>query len=141
MPEAVLDNSAYARMRTSSAVRDAVLAYLDLPLHSLRSVLVQRIEIGVSARDVTDHERTLAALRAMPVLPQTDDVVETAHTLQRTLVERGTHRGPKVVDVVIAATALVHGAEVLHYDADYDLIADAEPRLRTRWVVPRGSVA
>jgi predicted nucleic acid-binding protein len=128
-------------MRTSSAVRDAVLAYVGLPLHTLRSVLVQRIEIGVSARDVTDHERTLASLQAMPVLPQTDDVVEAAQALQRTLVERGTHRGPKVVDVVIAATALVHGAEVLHYDADYDLIADAEPRLRTRWVVPRGSVA
>ncbi len=141
MPEAVLDNSAFARVRTSPSVRDAVLAYLGLPLHTLRSVLVQRVEIGVSARDVGDHDRTLASLRAMPVLPQTDEVVETAHALQRVLVERGTHRGPKVVDVVIAATALVHDAEVLHYDADYDLIADAEPRLRTRWVVPRGSVA
>ncbi|MCO7218765.1 PIN domain-containing protein [Klenkia sp. PcliD-1-E] len=104
-------------------------------------MLVQRMEIGVSARDVTEYDAGMSVLAGMPVLPQTDDVVEAAHALQRTLVERGAHRGPKVVDVVIAATALVHGAEVLHYDADYDLIAEAEPRLRTRWVVPRGSVA
>ncbi|GHE10691.1 PIN domain-containing protein [Klenkia taihuensis] len=141
MPEAVLDNSAYARIRTTPAVRDAVLEYVGSPLHTLRSVLVQRMEIGVSARDVAEYDAGMSVLAGMPVLPQTDAVVAVAHEMQRALVQRGTHRGPKVVDVVIAATALVHDAEVLHYDADYDLIADAEPRLRTRWVVPRGSVA
>jgi predicted nucleic acid-binding protein len=64
-----------------------------------------------------------------------------AQSLQRALVERGTHRGPKVVDLLIAATALVHDIEILHYDSDYDVLAAAEPRLRVRWVVPRGSVA
>lgn len=141
MPEAVLDNSAYARIRTSPQVRDALLAYLGEPLTSIRSVLVQRIEIGVSARDVAEHDRTMAALDVVPLLPQTDEVVRAAQVLQRALVQHGTHRGPKVVDLVIAATALVHDVEVLHYDADYDLLAAAEPRLRTRWIVPRGSVA
>ena len=141
MPEAVLDNSAFARIRTAPAVREAVLAYVGAPLQTLRSVLVQRLEIGVSARNVGEYDAGMVALAGMPVLPQTDEVVEAAHALQRSLVVRGTHRGPQVVDVVIAATALVYDAEVLHYDADYDLLVGAEPRLRARWIVPRGSVA
>ena len=46
-----------------------------------------------------------------------------------------------MIDLLIAATALVHDCEVLHYDSDFDLLADAEPALRARWIVPRGSVA
>lgn len=140
MPEAVLDNSVYARIRTSPRVRDAVLEHLAGPLNTLRSVLVQRLEIGVSARDLVEYDRDAAALDAVPLLAQTADVAAAALGLQRRLVEEGTHRGPKVVDVVIAATALVHDATVLHYDSDYDLLGAVEPRLRCRWIVPRGSI-
>jgi predicted nucleic acid-binding protein len=140
VPEAILDNSAYARIRTEESVRSAVLAYLAGPLHTLRSVLVQRLEIGVSARNTAEHDRDMAALAAIPLLPQDDAVAQQAVAMQRALVARGTHRGPKVVDLVIAATAVVHGAEVLHYDSDYDALAAAEPRLRATWIVPRGSV-
>jgi len=142
VPEAVLDNSAYARIARHAAVREAVLLYLSGPLNTLRSVLVQRLEICISVRSVAEFDAEMQALAAMPLLDDTLPAVSVAaQSLQRALVERGTHRGPKVVDLLIAATALVHDVEILHYDSDYDLLAAAEPRLRARWVVPRGSVA
>lgn len=142
MPEAILDNSAYARIARDTSVREAVLHYLNGPLNTLRSVLVQRLEICISVRNVSEFDAEMQALAAMPLLDDTPPAVNVAaRSLQRALVQRGTHRGPKVVDLLIAATALVHDVEVLHYDGDYDLLADAEPRLRARWIVPRGSVA
>lgn len=142
MPEAILDNSAYARIARHASVRDAVLDYLNGPLNTLRSVLVQRLEICASVRNVAEFDAEMQALAAMPLLDDALPAVgEAAEALQRALVQRGTHRGPKVVDLLIAATALVHHAEVLHYDAGFDLLAAAGPSLQTRWVVPRGSVA
>lgn len=142
MPSAILDNSAYARIRLDPPVRDAVLAYLDRPLATLRTVLVQRREICVSARNVREFDRTVASLAAMPLLPDaTEEVSRASESLQRKLVHRGTHRGPKVVDLLIAATALVHDCEVLHYDQDYDLLAAAEPALRAHWIVPPGTIS
>lgn len=57
VPEAVLDNSAYARIRTSREVREALLDHLAQPLGTLCSVLVQRLEIGVSARQLLEFDR------------------------------------------------------------------------------------
>jgi predicted nucleic acid-binding protein len=142
VPEAILDNSAYARVARYPAVRNAVLDYLNGPLNTLRSVLVQRLEICTSVRNVAEFDAEMQALAAMPLLDDALPAVgAAAESLQRALVQRGTHRGPKVVDLLIAATAIVHDAEVLHYDADFDLLAAAEPSLQTRWIVPRGSVA
>jgi predicted nucleic acid-binding protein len=42
-------------------------------------------------------------------------------------------------DLVIAATAELNGATVLHYDADYDRIADVTGQ-PTEWVAERGSL-
>lgn len=52
MPEAILDNSAYARIARHASVREAVLDYLNGPLNTLRSVLVQRLEICTSVRNL-----------------------------------------------------------------------------------------
>jgi len=142
VPEAILDNSAYARIARHASVREAVLDYLNGPLNTLRSVLIQRLEICISVRNVAEFDALRQALAAMPLLDDTLPTVNVAaRSLQRALVQRGTHRGPKVVDLLIAATALAHDAEILHYDGDYDLLAAAVPRLRARWIVPRGSVA
>ncbi len=51
----------------------------------------------------------------------------------------GHQRSVSVPGLVIAAVAERHGAELVHYDADYDRIA-AITGQPARWVVPRGSV-
>ncbi len=45
-----------------------------------------------------------------------------------------------VNDLVIAATAIMHGAVVRHHDADYEKIVTVS-ELNQIWVVPRGSSA
>lgn len=57
--------------------------------------------------------------------------------LQRRLAERGQHRRP-IPDLFVAATAIVHGATVLHDDHDFDLISDVSD-LSARWVIPPGT--
>src|SRR5687768_11950241 len=41
-------------------------------------------------------------------------------------------------DLILAASALEHGATVLHYDRDFDLIAETTG-LNARWIIPAGT--
>ncbi|MFJ9771044.1 type II toxin-antitoxin system VapB family antitoxin [Kitasatospora sp. NPDC101157] len=58
--------------------------------------------------------------------------------VQALLTAAGNRRALSVADLVIAATAERHGATVLHYDDDYDMIA-AVTGQPTEWVVPQGT--
>ncbi len=49
----------------------------------------------------------------------------------------GQHRRP-IPDLLVVATALEHDATVLHYDHDFDLIADATG-VSARWIIPAGT--
>lgn len=60
--------------------------------------------------------------------------------LQASLAAAGTLRAVGPVDLLIAATAVQHELTVLHYDGDFELLAEADDRVAQRWVVPRGSV-
>lgn len=62
-----------------------------------------------------------------------------AKEVQRELADAGRHRAVSLPDLIIAAVAERHGVAVLHYDADFDLIAEVTGQA-TRWVVERGSV-
>jgi len=58
----------------------------------------------------------------------------------RQLAQRshGAHRLP-VVDYVLAATAEQIGAAVLHYDRDYDTLAEVM-EFESVWLAPPGSI-
>jgi predicted nucleic acid-binding protein len=49
------------------------------------------------------------------------------------------HRRVKRADLLIAAAAESAGVPVLHYDADFDVIAEITGQ-PTRWIAPRGSL-
>jgi predicted nucleic acid-binding protein len=59
--------------------------------------------------------------------------------VQGDLVARGRHRSAGAADLLVAATAELAGLTVLHYDADFDVIADVTGQA-TEWVVSRGTV-
>ena len=69
------------------------------------------------------------------------DVTTAAMTratdVHRLLAERSQHRHFRLPDLIITATAEEHGATVLHYDADYDRIAEVTGQ-PVEWVAPRG---
>jgi predicted nucleic acid-binding protein len=54
------------------------------------------------------------------------------------LAVRGQHRAPSIADLFVAAVARIHNATVLHYDKDFELIADVTGQ-RHEWVIPRGT--
>lgn len=82
------------------------------------------LEICYSARDRTDLDALLSGQRALEWLPVSEAVMDRALEVQGLLAAHSGngHRRP-IPDLIIAAAAELHGAEVLHVDSDYDLIA------------------
>jgi len=96
------------------------------------------LEVGYSARNAEEWDRLLDALAVFQRVETTAEHLRRALQVQRLLAERS-QRGRKIPDLLIAAAAEQVDAVVLHYDADFDLIA-AVTGQRCQWVVPAGSV-
>jgi len=58
--------------------------------------------------------------------------------VQAALARKGGHRSLSIPDLLIAAAAEAAGLTVLHYDSDFDLVAEVTGQ-PTEWVVPKGS--
>jgi hypothetical protein len=56
-----------------------------------------------------------------------DDAWRFVERTQDALVDLGQHKGPSVVDLLVAATADAWDLTVLHVDADFDTIARVSP--------------
>lgn len=137
----LLDNSVLQRIGRTSDVARAV-AVLPGGRDLLAASEVTRLEAGYSATGATDHERVMRGIEEdFLYLPLSAEVGETAARLQGMLFRAGMGRLAGLGDLLHAATAIVHGAVVVHYDADYERMAEVDPRLRHHWIVPRGSVA
>jgi predicted nucleic acid-binding protein len=101
---------------------------------------VIELEVLYSARSYDDLVRTRASRAlAFPLVPMTQADFDRGLQLMEELTQRGLHRAVGLPDLLIAALALRARLTVLHYDADYDLVA-AVTGQATEWVVPRGSV-
>ena len=91
------------------------------------------LEVLYSARNVADYKALDAVLRSQPWLGLTPEVGDRALEVQGVLARRGQHR-LSIPDLLIAATAEVHGATVLHHDRDFDRIG-AVTGQPMRWIV------
>jgi predicted nucleic acid-binding protein len=96
------------------------------------------LEIGYSARNADEWDRLNDALDALVAVETTASHVQRALRVQRLLAQRS-QRGRKIPDLLVAAAAEEQDLAVLHYDADFDLIAEVTGQ-RCRWVVPPGTV-
>jgi predicted nucleic acid-binding protein len=85
------------------------------------------------------YERLWDGFRGMRWADVTTDAMNRALAIHRRLAERSQHRSFSLPDLIIAATAELNGATVLHYDADYDRIAEITGQ-STEWVAPKGSL-
>ena len=68
-----------------------------------------------------------------------DSCFDRAIDVQGELADQGRHRAVGLEDLLIAAAAEQAGLAVLHYDRDFDLIAEVTGQ-PTEWVVPPGTV-
>ena len=101
---------------------------------------VGMLEVLVSALSATDFDDTRADLNTMPRVAVTEAIIERAIDVQGQMVRLGTHRAPSPADLVLAACAESNGLTVLHYDKDFDLIAEVTGQA-TEWVALPGSIS
>jgi predicted nucleic acid-binding protein len=139
---ALLDTSVWARMRDGRIVgRDAERILSRLERGDLASTEPLLLEMRYSARDGGEFALLAEELGALPLLELDHAAVEGALQAQAQLAanRRISHR-VKPVDLLVAAVADRHGAGVLHYDSDYDLIAKhTDLRFDSVWAAKRGS--
>jgi predicted nucleic acid-binding protein len=134
----LVDTSVFARRSARPEVRD-VLAPLLIWGHVATCGVID-LELLYSATNARNHARVAAGLRLLPRVEITEAVVNRALDVQARLVERSQHRGVRMPDLLIAACAESADLTVMHYDADYERIAEVTGQ-PLQWVVPRGSVA
>ena len=131
------DTSAWRRSRAteSIALRFArLLAGRDLAVCA-----PLQLELLYSARGPADYPVLQGELDALVRLPTTPDAEAEALKTQRMLAAKSQHRGPKPMDLLIAAIAHVHGAVLLHYDRHFELIARVTGQ-PAEWLARRGSL-
>lgn len=133
----LVDKSAWARLdRSELAERWSVLVLAG----SIAVTGVGMLEVLVSSVSADDFAITRADLELMPRVAVTEAIIERALDVQGLMVRRGTHRAPSPADLVLAACAEANGLTVLHYDKDFDLIAEVTGQ-PMEWIAPQGSLS
>jgi predicted nucleic acid-binding protein len=133
----VVDNSAWSRA-AHPEIREPWKHALQND--RLRISPIARLEMLFSARngEVFDHlAQQLSAIRTAPL---TATVARAAENAMRTLSHRsaGAQRIP-IADYLLAAAAQELGGAVLHYDRDYDTLAEIMG-FESVWLAPPGSL-
>ncbi len=129
------DKSAIARLR-QPLVRDRLAPLLEAGLVATCPII--DLEVLYSARSPADYEAIRAERFGLTTYPLTPEVTDRALEVQRLLAGRGQHRLP-IPDLLIAAAAELNDLAVIHYDADFDRIAEVTGQ-PTEWVAPRGTL-
>jgi predicted nucleic acid-binding protein len=136
LTEFLADKSAWARFAVP-AVAEVLEPLLEQ--EDVATCAVIDLEVLFCVRSGAEHGAVRAERRGLPRLAMPNRVFERAIDVQGLLARRGQHRAASIPDLLIAATAEHHGVAVLHYDADFDLIAEATGQ-PMQWVVARGTV-
>lgn len=135
-PRYLVDKSALARM-TLEPVKRRLAPLIEAGEAATCAVI--DLEVLYSARNFKEHEK-IRRRRALAYssVPISEETFERAIRIQSELAKTGRHRVP-IPDLVIAAAAEAAGLVILHYDSDYELIAEVTKQ-PVEWVVKRGSV-
>lgn len=131
----IVDTSAWSRAHQVSGHWTEALRAGRLRL----SPMVQ-FEILLTARGGSTFDDLAEELTAYRPAPLTSTVLHAAHAAMRTLAHRssGAQRLP-IVDYVVAAAAQEIGGAVLHYDCDYDKLAEIM-EFESIWLAAAGSL-
>ena len=138
----LLDNSAWSRVVAGELPDDraeTVAGWLEQ--RQLAICLPFLLEAGYSARASADYQEMMDEFDLLfPRVEIAAAMEDRALLAQRELAARGHHRLAPI-DVMIAACAHETGAGVLHYDRDYDLIAEhTSLSFESVWLAPGGTL-
>lgn len=116
------DTSMVVRLRRRQDIQPR---WVDAVRAGLVSVCpVVEAELVRAAGSKAHHDQLRGQLRSVFTWhPMPEDAWRFVEQTQNSLVDLGQHKGPSVVDLLVAATAEAWGLTVLHVDADFDTIA------------------
>jgi predicted nucleic acid-binding protein len=138
----LLDNSAWTRLFQKGVVaKDRANTIGDwMDRLEIAVCLPFLLEAGYSARSAADRKALMARFDELPRIAIDSEVERMALQAQRELAEIGHHRLAPI-DVMIAACAHRAEAGVLHYDRDYDVLAEhTDLTFESVWLAPPGSL-
>ncbi len=134
-PLHLADKSAWEQARYDKGARQR--------LHELRETrqlavcVVSMAELLYSARNADELARMRLDLSSLTYLHMTQAAEQHLVDVMAALALHGQHRTP-VPDLMLAAIAQAHSAVVLHYDSDYERVADVTGQPH-EWIIPRGT--
>jgi hypothetical protein len=129
------DTSVFARLsKPSVAAEFAPLAAAGL----VGLCAPVAFELGYAARSPGDYRVLADRLSSFPPVPTTEADHRRALEVQGALAARSQHRALSLVDGLVAAAAEARDLIVLHYDSDFELVAEITGQAQ-EWVVPRGT--
>ena len=137
----LLDNSAWTRLADASLPRQRRSELADAFEAGEIAVCVPfLLEAGYSARDARGHAQILGELLALPLMRIDETVERRVLDAQRQLARAAHHRLPPV-DLLVAAIADRYDLDVLHYDADYEILREkTDLQFGSTWLAPRGAL-
>jgi predicted nucleic acid-binding protein len=134
-PLYLADKSAWEQARYDKGARQR--------LHELRETrqlavcLVSTAELLYSTRTAEELARVRLDISTLAYLHMNPAAEQHLVDIMAALALRGGHRTP-IPDLMLAAIAQAHAAVVLHYDSDYERIADVTGQPH-EWIIPRGT--
>jgi predicted nucleic acid-binding protein len=105
----------------------------------LAACQMSALEYLNNAPDPKWYEALWGALHGQRWIDVSTEAMDRALEVHREMATTSQHRSFRLPDLIIAATAELNGATVLHYDEDYDRIAKITGQ-PVEWVAPKGSL-
>lgn len=134
----LVDTSALARMLRDANARKHWTHQVEAGLIAVCPVI--ELELLYSARSPADRSELVELLRTTyGWVPVPDRAFDRAFEVQGVLTARGTHRSAGAADLLVAATAEVHGLVLLHYDRDFEQVAKATAQ-PLQWLAKPGTL-
>jgi len=134
----IVDTSAWARAERAPVKRRFSAARRN---GQVATCAIVTLEFLHSSRDGGEFDKRMALFSDLHDVPISRSVTNAALGAYRELAHRRplAHRAVKLPDLIVAAAAADAAVDVLHYDADYDTLAEVLP-FESRWIAPRGSL-
>lgn len=134
MARYLADKSALARVHHPAVAKLRAL----IEAGDVATCSIVDLELLYSARSLDDYEALLDERQGLPQVEVTQQTFDDAIEIQHLLARAGRHQSP-IHDLLIAAAARSADLTVVHYDADFERIADVIP-LEHEWVAPAGTL-
>ena len=134
-PLFLVDKSALARSHHPAVGQRLAPLY---PSAQVATCPIIDLELLFSVRNHNEHAELRQELQSIPSFPIDQPITDRAIEVQGMLALSGQHRVP-ITDLLIAAVAEINNLTILHYDKDFDTIAQTTNQ-PTQWIAPRGTL-